>query len=85
MALTRCAAVEGADHGVRVNAVAPSIAMHPFLARVTIDDLLDTLTAREAYSRAAEPQFRPTQADPTSSSRGRGSVLLMGFTPPLSA
>lgn len=55
MALTRCAAVEGADHGVRVNAVAPSIAMHPFLAKVTTDDLLDTLTAREAYGRAAEP------------------------------
>lgn len=55
MALTRCAALEGADHGVRVNAVAPSIAMHPFLAKVTTDDLLDTLTAREAYGRAAEP------------------------------
>lgn len=55
MALTRCAAVEGADHGVRVNAVAPSIAMHPFLAKVTTDDLLDTLTSREAYGRAAEP------------------------------
>ena len=55
MALTRCAAVEGADHGVRVNAVAPSLAMHPFLAKVTTDELLDTLTEREAYGRAAEP------------------------------
>src|SRR5205085_5098718 len=31
MALTRCAAIEAAPHGVRVNAVAPSLAMHPFL------------------------------------------------------
>ncbi len=55
MALTRCAAVEAADHGVRVNAVAPSIAMHPFLAKVTSDELLDELTSREAFGRAAEP------------------------------
>ncbi len=55
MALTRCAAVEAADHGVRINAVAPSLAMHPFLAKVTTDDLLDELAAREAYGRAAEP------------------------------
>src|SRR6202023_593263 len=31
MALTRCAAVEAAKAGVRINAVAPSIAMHPHL------------------------------------------------------
>ncbi len=55
MALTRCAAIEGAEHGVRVNAVAPSLAMHPFLAKVTSDDLLDELTAREAFGRGAEP------------------------------
>ena len=40
MALTRCAAVEAAPHGIRINAVAPSLAMHPFLAKVTTDDLL---------------------------------------------
>ena len=55
MALTRCAAVEGAEFGVRVNAVAPSLAMHPFLAKVTTDELLAELTDREAYGRAAEP------------------------------
>ncbi|HKE75745.1 MAG TPA: SDR family oxidoreductase [Acidimicrobiales bacterium] len=55
MALTRSAAVEAAPHGVRVNAVAPSLAMHPFLAKVTTDELLDELTAREAFGRAAEP------------------------------
>lgn len=55
MALTRCAALEAAPHGVRVNAVAPSLAMHPFLAKVTTDELLDELTEREAFGRAAEP------------------------------
>ena len=54
MALTRCAALEGAEHGIRINAVAPSIAMHPFLAKVTTDELLAELTANEAYGRAAE-------------------------------
>ncbi|HET6966209.1 MAG TPA: SDR family oxidoreductase [Acidimicrobiales bacterium] len=55
MALTRCAAVEAAAFGVRVNAVAPSLAMHPFLAKVTTDELLEDLTSREAFGRAAEP------------------------------
>ncbi|HST81923.1 MAG TPA: SDR family oxidoreductase [Kineosporiaceae bacterium] len=55
MALTRCAAIEAAELGVRVNAVAPSLAMHPFLAKVTTDELLTELTAREAFGRAAEP------------------------------
>lgn len=55
MALTRCAAVEAASHGVRINAVAPSLAMHPFLAKVTSDELLEDLTTREAFGRAAEP------------------------------
>ena len=54
MALTRCSAVEAAEHGVRINAVAPSIAKHPFLAKVTSDELLDDLAQREAYGRAAE-------------------------------
>jgi 3-oxoacyl-[acyl-carrier protein] reductase len=55
MALTRCAAIEAAESGVRVNAVAPSLAMHPFLAKVTSDEVLAELTAREAFGRAAEP------------------------------
>ncbi len=55
MALTRSAAIEAAPHGVRVNAVAPSLAMHAFLAKVTTDELLDELTQREAFDRAAEP------------------------------
>jgi 3-oxoacyl-[acyl-carrier protein] reductase len=55
MALTRTAAVEAAAFGVRVNAVAPSLAMHANLAKVTSDDLLAELTSREAFGRAAEP------------------------------
>jgi len=55
MALTRCAAMEAASAGVRINAVAPSLAMHPFLHKVTTPELLEALTAREAFGRAAEP------------------------------
>ena len=55
MALTRCAAIEAAPAGVRVNAVAPSLAMHPFLAKVTTPEVLAELEAREAFGRAAEP------------------------------
>ncbi|MEW1697554.1 SDR family oxidoreductase [Streptomyces sp. NPDC093249] len=55
MALTRCAAVEAAAYGVRVNAVSPSLALHPHLAKVTTAELLDELTGREAFGRHAEP------------------------------
>ena len=55
MALTRCAAIDLAPHGIRVNAVSPSLAMHPFLAKVTSDELLHELKQREAFGRAAEP------------------------------
>ncbi|EKX63431.1 SDR family oxidoreductase [Streptomyces ipomoeae] len=55
MALTRCAALEAAEYGVRVNAVSPSLAMHPHLAKVTTPELLEELTAREAFGRYAEP------------------------------
>ncbi|MEV0318498.1 SDR family oxidoreductase [Streptomyces sp. NPDC050658] len=55
MALTRCAAVEAAPHGIRINAVSPSLAMHPHLVKVTSPELLEELTAREAFGRYAEP------------------------------
>ncbi|MFJ9470681.1 SDR family oxidoreductase [Streptomyces caniferus] len=55
MALTRCAAMEAAEYGVRVNAVSPSLAMHPHLAKVTTPELLAELTGREAFGRGAEP------------------------------
>ena len=55
MALTRCAALDVAEHGIRVNAVAPSLAAHPFLAKVTSEELLAELASREAFGRAAQP------------------------------
>ncbi|MFZ4690829.1 MAG: SDR family oxidoreductase [Polymorphobacter sp.] len=54
MAFTRCSAIEAAEFGVRINAVAPSIAMHAFLAKVTSDELLAKLSAQEAFGRPAE-------------------------------
>jgi 3-oxoacyl-[acyl-carrier protein] reductase len=55
MALTRCAALDAAALGIRVNAVAPSLAMHPHLVKVTSEELLAELTGREAFGRYAEP------------------------------
>lgn len=54
MALTRCAGVEGAEFGVRVNAIAPSLALHPFLHKVTSKEFLAKLEAKEAYGRGSE-------------------------------
>ena len=56
MAFTRCTALDVAQHGIRVNAVAPSLALHPHLAKVTSEDLLADLARREAFGRAAEPR-----------------------------
>ncbi len=55
MALTRCAAIEAASAGVRINAVAPSLAVHEFLSKVTPDGLIEELVEKEAFGRAAEP------------------------------
>ena len=55
MALTRCAAMDVAEHGIRVNAVSPSLAMHPFLAKVMPQEVLDDLVTQEAFGRSAEP------------------------------
>ncbi len=54
MALTRCTALEVAEAGVRINAVAPSLAPHAFLSRAVPQDVLDELTEREAFKRGAE-------------------------------
>jgi len=54
MALTRCAAMEAAPAGVRVNAVSPSLAIHPFLAKVSSDAFLEELRKREPFGRSAE-------------------------------
>jgi 3-oxoacyl-[acyl-carrier protein] reductase len=55
MALTRCAALDVAAHGIRVNAVAPSLAMHPFLSKVMNEQTLADLAGREAFGRGAQP------------------------------
>jgi 3-oxoacyl-[acyl-carrier protein] reductase len=55
MALTRCAAIEAAEGNVRINCVSPSLAMHPFLEKVTPAGLLEKLEKREAFGRGAEP------------------------------
>jgi 3-oxoacyl-[acyl-carrier protein] reductase len=54
MALTRCAAAEASAHGVRVNAVSPSLALHPFLNRVIPDEELARLQSQELSGRSAE-------------------------------
>jgi len=55
MALTRCAAMDVASYGIRVNAVAPSLAAHPFLTKMMSAELLAELADREAFGRGAEP------------------------------
>jgi 3-oxoacyl-[acyl-carrier protein] reductase len=55
MALTRCAALEAAPFGVRINAVSPSIAIHAFLKKSASEELLASLAEREAFGRGAEP------------------------------
>ena len=53
-ALTRCAAIEGAEAGVRVNAVVPSLVLHPNLVKVSSEDFLRSLIEKEAMKRSAE-------------------------------
>ena len=55
LALTRAAAAESARAGVRVNAVVPSLAMHPNLAKVSSDEFLAELVDKETFGRGAEP------------------------------
>lgn len=54
MALTRCAALEAAEFGVRINAVSPSLCVHPMLKKSAPEELLAELEWREAYGRGAE-------------------------------
>jgi len=55
MALTRCSALEAASSGIRINAVSPSFANHPFLEKVSDPELLRTLESQEPFGRGAEP------------------------------
>ena len=54
MALTRCAALEAAEFGVRINAVSPSIVFHDHLRKSAPEGLLNELASREAFGRGAE-------------------------------
>ena len=56
LALTRCAALEAAPHGVRINAVVPSLALHPHLEKVSDPAFLARMVREnEVFGRAAEP------------------------------
>ncbi|MHB8511664.1 MAG: SDR family oxidoreductase [Actinomycetota bacterium] len=55
MALTRTAAIEAAPYGIRVNAVSPSLAMHPFLEKAIPAETLAELASQEMFKRGAEP------------------------------
>ena len=54
MAFTRCTALEAAEFGVRINAVSPSLCVHPMLKKSASEELLAELEGREAYGRGAE-------------------------------
>jgi 3-oxoacyl-[acyl-carrier protein] reductase len=54
MALTRCAGLEAAEFGVRINAVSPSIVFHDHLRKSAPQELLTQLASREAFGRGAE-------------------------------
>ena len=56
MALTRSAAMEAAPHGVRVNAIAPTLAMHPFIEKVADPEVLAHWISVQPQQRAAEPR-----------------------------
>ena len=56
LALTRCAALESAEFGVRINAVVPSLAIHPHLEKVSSPEFLQRMVDdNEVFGRAAEP------------------------------
>ncbi len=55
LALTRCVAFESAAYGVRVNAVVPSLAIHPHLEKVSSPEFLARMVAEnEVLGRSAE-------------------------------
>lgn len=55
-ALTRCAAMEAAEQGVRVNAVMPTLAMHAFLEKAAPAEHLRAMAALQPQGRAADPR-----------------------------
>lgn len=55
MALTRCAAIEAAPFGVRINCVSPNITLHDNLRRAVGQELVDYWGSVQAQGRPAEP------------------------------
>ncbi|MDB5395984.1 MAG: family oxidoreductase [Rhodospirillales bacterium] len=56
LALTRCAAIEAAPQNIRINAVVPSLSLHPYLQKVSDPDHLQQLIREnEVFGRSAEP------------------------------
>jgi 3-oxoacyl-[acyl-carrier protein] reductase len=55
MALTRCAALEAAPYGIRVNAVAPTLVWNPFLEKVSSSEVLAAAADESLLGRSAEP------------------------------
>jgi 3-oxoacyl-[acyl-carrier protein] reductase len=56
LALTRCSAIEAASDNIRINAVVPSLALHPYLEKVSDPAHLQNLIhTNEAFGRSAEP------------------------------
>ena len=53
MAFTRCGAMEAAEHGVRINAVSPSLATHLFLQRPAASTPTDSRAAKPSGARRA--------------------------------
>ena len=55
LAFTRCTASEAAPYGIRVNAVVPSLAIHPHLEKVSSPEFLEQMVREnEILGRAAE-------------------------------
>jgi 3-oxoacyl-[acyl-carrier protein] reductase len=54
-ALTRCAAIEAAPRGIRINAVSPTLAAHPFLTRVADASHLEAMVRLQPQGRPSEP------------------------------
>ena len=57
MALTRCVALETVDHGIRINAVAPSLAMNPHLSKTSSNELIAELESKEHCGRRRRPRY----------------------------
>jgi 3-oxoacyl-[acyl-carrier protein] reductase len=47
--------METVEFGIRINAVAPSLAINPHLSKTNSDELISELASKEAYGRGAEP------------------------------